>query len=268
MIPSSIPFLGIGTYKLEADQAYHIVLNALKFGYQHIDTASLYRNEQAIGKAIIDSGIERKHIFITTKVWKKDIKKGKENIIKSIRTSLESLKLEYIDLILLHVPVNKKIVESWKIMEDIYFGRIQELKNKVRFIGVSNYQIEDFEVIKKNCQIMPHANQIEISPYFYRENLINYCKSNGTIVIAHSSLTKGIKLNDQKLINIASELEITPAILLLSWILDKKIIAIPGTSNIEHLRENLKAINITLTADLVEELNNFSSRFVCFPKYA
>lgn len=262
---SDLPYLGLGTYRLKNNIAYNITLEALKNGYRHIDTAKLYNNENEIGRAIKDSNINRKEIFITTKVWIKDIEN--DNIIDAILTSLEKLQTDYIDMVLLHAPLDDKITTSWNTMENIYLGNVDILKNKVRFIGVSNYDINHLEKIINKCKIKPFVNQIEVSPYLNRNELINYCNSNNINIVAHSSLVKGEKFNDSKLIEMANKLNISPAILLLSWGVSQGLKVIPRTSNTEHLLENKKCINIKLSKEIINQLNQWNENYATHPKY-
>ena len=150
----SIPNIGFGTYQLRNVDAYNMVLAAIKKGYRHIDTAKLYGNELDIGRAIKDSKINRGEIFVTTKVWITEIIGGPEKIIKSIKNSLIKLNLDYIDLVLLHAPIPDKLITSWQTMEDIYFGNIPLLKDKIRNIGVSNYNIQHLELILMRCHLL------------------------------------------------------------------------------------------------------------------
>ncbi len=249
----TIPIIGFGTYCLKGEIGYNSTLFALKNGYTHIDTASLYDNELEIGKAIIDSNIKRENIWITTKINMKDIKKGKETMYNSILNSLAKLNTEYIDLVLLHGPVDKCLIESWTILEDIML----ELKNKIRFIGVSNYDVRHLNLILSNCKIKPYANQIEISPYLNRNSLIELCNKHKIIVVAHTSLTKTKKFNDSKLENISLKTNISKPLILLAWALEHNMIVLPRSSNPDHIKENLECLNVKLDSNIMNELNKF-----------
>ena len=262
-----IPFIGIGTFRLKGDVVYDITLSALKNGYNHIDTAKLYGNEREIGRAIKNSTIDRSKIFITTKIWIDDILKGNQRIIKSICNSLQKLDVDYIDLVLLHAPIQEKLIESWKTLENIYLGQILELKNKVRYIGVSNYNICHLNTILQQCSVKPYVNQIEISPYLSRKKLIKYCKNNDIKIVAHTSLTKGIKFNDEKLIKLSNKTKVSIPLLLLCWARSKNFVVLPRTSNLDHLVDNLKCLDIELSEKIIKKLDKFDEGFSTHPKY-
>lgn len=260
---ANIPYFGLGTYKLNKDTAYTIVKSAIKLGYRHFDTATVYRNEEAVGRAIKDSDVKRNEIFLCTKIWIDKIKDGEVGIMKSVNDSLKKLGMEYVDLVLLHAPVKDHIVDSWRILEKLY---TTELKDKVRFIGVSNYEICHLEQLKE-CKITPYVNQIEITPFLKREKLVKYCNENKIRIVAHSSLTQGIKLNDPVLIKIAEKYTVTVATLLIKWALTKGYTVLPRTSNIEHLEENLNTITKTIEKNALDELDNINETFIVMPKY-
>lgn len=265
-----IPEIGFGTYKL-LDDTYQMVLNSLKHGYRHVDTAFIYKNEEAVGKAIKDSGIKREDIFLTTKVWIKDIVKGRQGIINGVKRSLKRLDTDYIDLILLHAPIEDRLVESWQTMEDIKKGLINDLENKVRHIGVSNYKIRDLEVIMNPnmFRIKPYCNQIEVHPFLQRRELVRYCKNNSIKIVAHSSLLQGQKHDDEQLNLIASKYNCRVSELLLNWALDKDFVVIPRTSKNEHMEINFnrdKKINHDAFYEL-DLIYNKDREFTLFSKY-
>lgn len=261
----SIPKLGIGTYKIGKTDVYNIVKKALKMGYRHIDTASLYRNEVEIGKAINDSGVHRKDIFITTKIWIRDIRKGRNGIIKSINKSLKNLNTNYIDAVLLHIPLKEQIKESWLVLEDIYRGKVIELKGKIIFIGVSNYNINELKIIIEQCTIKPYINQIELSPFFQRRKLVQYCNKNNINIVAHTSLIRGMKFEYPIIKELSQKYKTTPAIIFLKWALMKGFSIIPGTKNPKHLIENMDVDNIKIETVDINKLDDIKETFYLFP---
>ena len=252
-----IPKIGFGTYKLQGETVISSVIHALNNGYRHIDTAHLYNNETEIGEAIKKCNIKRNELWITTKISIREILKGEEFIYNSILSSLKRLDTEYLDLILLHGPVNGKLTESWIILEEIILGNIPSLKNKVRYIGVSNYDIDHLNNILPICRIKPYANQFEISPYLNRVKLINFCKENKIIVVAHTSLIKGHKFNDIALENISNKIKISKPLILLAWALHHGITILPRSSNPQHIQENITCLNVKLSDNIMNDLNNF-----------
>ena len=254
-----IPQIGFGTYQLN-EKAYESCLNALKLGYRHFDTANLYKTEEALGKAIIDSGIDRKELFITTKISFNHLKKKK--IKTGLRRSFERLNLEYIDLVLLHLPIHCK--ENWTLLEEEFLG---DYKNKIRFIGVSNYSIANLESILEEAVVHPYVNQIEISPFFTRNKLIKYCNDKEIKVIAHSSLTKGKKLENEIICKIAAESNLSPAQVLLKWALEKKYPIIPRADNISFIKENIETLSKTLNKELIDVLDELNENFATHPRH-
>jgi diketogulonate reductase-like aldo/keto reductase len=151
-----MPRFGLGVYRAESgNETYQAVLDALKAGYRHIDTAALYDNEGDVGRAIRDSGIPRDSIFVTTKVWNSD--QGYEQTLAACRNSLNLLGMEYVDLYLIHSPVQGKRLDTWRAMEQLL------KEGKARSIGVSNYGIHHLKELFAACKVRPTVNQIELS---------------------------------------------------------------------------------------------------------
>lgn len=252
-----IPKIGFGTYRLRNEIAFTSTVYALKAGYKHIDTANLYKNESEIGKAIKESGIKRKDLWLTTKVQVKDIKKGRDAIYKSILNSLEQIDTEYLDLVLLHGPEENMIVDSWQFLEDVILNKVENLIGRVRFIGVSNYDVKYLEQILPVCRIKPYANQFEISPYLNRDKLVEFCKDNGIVPVAHTSLVKGERFNDEKLLRLAEKTKLSKSILLLAWALQRGLTVLPRSSKQEHIDENIRSLSVKLDLGIIDELDKF-----------
>ena len=257
----NIPKVGYGTYRLKGEVVYNSVRCALNSGYRHIDTAVLYKNHVEIGRAIHDTNVERSDLFITTKIRKQDMIDGK--IISSFEQSLTDLKMEYVDLLLLHNPIDDvdKLKKCWETLIDLYFS------GNVRYIGVSNFEIKHLMMLKQ-CRVQPMVNQIELSPFFTRNQLTKYCKDNNITIVAHTSLTKGVTLNDQTIIDIAAKYKTTVASIMLSWALQKDYIILPCSSNEQHIKENLIS-KIAIDPVDIEKLDNLNinkSFLKCFTK--
>lgn len=255
-----IPNIGFGTYKLDKNTTYQMVKQALQIGYRHIDTANLYQNEIQVGQAIKDSGVNRKEIFITTKISINHIKKGDNGIFLSIRESLLKLDVEYIDLILLHGPVKNKIISSWKMLERILLGEIMDIK--ILNIGVSNYNIDNLKIILDNCKIKPLVNQIEINLYLQRAELYNFCVEHDIQIISHTSLIRRLKFNCEKLESLSKKYNLSKSNILLLWLLNKNIKIIPSTTNYVHLIENFN-----IQYKILDNLEEFDENFSLFPQY-
>jgi diketogulonate reductase-like aldo/keto reductase len=252
-----IPYIGFGTYQLKKqDNIYNLVLNALLLGYRHIDTASIYKNESEIGKAIRDSSIPRNEIFVTTKVSMKDIRKNK--IQESITKSLHKLNIGYIDLILLHGYVNDT---SWNILEQIY-GETELIK----YIGISNYNIDQLNILLNDCLIKPYCLQTELTPFLQKTSIIELCKSENIKIVSHSTLTKGQKLNEPLLLTLGHTYNSTSAQILLKWAIQLDYIVLPRTSNLQHMAENIN-LNFNISDIDLALINTLESGFYTFPIY-
>jgi len=252
-----IPQLGFGTYRLN-DNTYESVKFALQNGYTHIDTAPLYKNEEQVGRAIKDSGIDRKNIFVTTKISRKELKSNK--IQESIEESFKKLGLDYIDLILLHEPIDYE--KNWDLLEK-YYSTIG--KNKVINIGVSNYNENHLhQIISKK---KPFCNQIEINPFLLRNNIVNFCNNNDIKIVAHSPLAKGEKMNDNQLMNVSINNKITPAQTMLLWNLQQNHVIIPRSKNNNHIIENIVTNKEILSQDDLNLINTFDCQYATHPKY-
>ncbi len=190
-----IPQLGLGVWQTRAGATCEAaVLAALEAGYRHIDTAAMYGNEESVGAAIRTSGIPRENIFVTTKLWNSD----HGNPERALDTSLRKLKLDYVDLYLIHYPVRERR-QSWRALEAL------RAKDKARSIGVSNFTIRHLTELLADTKIVPAVNQVELHPYLYQRDLIDFCAAKGIVIEAYSPLTKGSRLNDPKLIAVAKK---------------------------------------------------------------
>lgn len=237
----NIPRIGFGTYKLQGEVVYNSVIYALRYGYRLIDTANLYKNESDIGKALKHSNIKRSDIWITTKIQTKDLYSYK-TMFESVITSLSQLDIEYIDLVIVHGP-NENIQDiptTWNYLETIFL----ELKGKIRYIGVSNYDIKHLELLKTS-HIKPYLNQFEVNPYLYRNELIGYCKNNNIIPQAHSSFVFGERINDKKLLDLSEKIHMSPSNILLRWAMTKGLYVLPRSSNPSHIKNNIDCVNKT-----------------------
>ena len=265
-----IPNIGFGTYRL-GKNTKDSVRHAINIGYRHIDTAPLYKNEAIVGNAINKSGINRQNLFITTKISRKELETN--SIAESIENSLKNMGMDYLDLVLLHEPID--YIKNWVLLTD-YYNTIG--KNKVRFIGVSNFNEKQLKIIYNvnngnngnNGNTKPYCNQIELNPFLLRNPIVEYCNRSNIKIVAHSPLTKGEKLEDSRLKTLANEYNITPAQLMLKWNLQQNNIVIPRSKNNSHIEENLKIIDIIDTRILDEDMTfmeSFDCRYTTHPKY-
>jgi len=236
-----MPRLGLGVFQVkDGDQVKEAVLNALETGYRCIDTAAIYGNEKGVGEAIRASGIGRDELFITTKLWNDDIRQ--RNLQGAFDASLERLGLDYLDLYLIHWPVENRY-EAWDFLTDL-----QE-KKCVRAIGVSNFMISHLEELLAVSQTIPAINQVEYHPYLQSRPLHNYCLGKGIRLQAWSPLMQGKVLKDEVIQNIAAKYGKTPAQIVLRWELQMGVLVIPKSVHLERIRENCDVFDFDLSED-------------------
>jgi diketogulonate reductase-like aldo/keto reductase len=244
-----IPSIGLGTYQVRGQTVEKVISWALAAGYRHIDTATAYVNEKRIGTTLKESDIDRDDLFITTKLWNPD--HGYENALKAIETSLKKLGLDYVDLYLIHWPI-EGFTETWKAMEEILSS------GKARAIGVSNFLIKHLDELLSSAKVIPVLNQIECTPYLFNKPLIDYCERHSIAITASSPLTRGMKLNDSRLLQIANNYQKTPAQILIRWGLQHGFIELPKSKHKRRIEENLQVFDFTLTKEDLNELDSFS----------
>lgn len=245
--------MGLGVFQSPAGEVTQKAVQcALEEGYRHIDTAMIYRNEADVGKALAASGFPREEVFITTKLWNGD--QGRRHTLKACKASLDRLRLDYVDLYLMHWPVEGLRIESWNSMEKL----LEE--GRCRSIGVSNFMVRHLEELFRNSNIVPAVNQIEMSPYNYVQRLetIRLCQEKGIIVEAYSPLTKAIKLTDPRLLGIAGRYDKTAAQLLIRWSLQKNFVVLPKSVRRERILENADVFGFSISDADMEILDGFN----------
>jgi diketogulonate reductase-like aldo/keto reductase len=268
-----IPQLGLGVWQTRAGATCEAaVLAALEAGYRHIDTAAMYGNEESVGAAIRMSGIARENIYVTTKLWNSD----HGNPERALDTSLRKLKLDYVDLYLIHYPVRERN-QSWRALEAL------RAEGKARSIGVSNFTIRHLTELLAETKTIPAVNQVEFHPYLYQRDLLDFCAGEGIVIEAYSPLTKGTRLNDPKLIAVAKKyLQAGPqpatpwsrlpfvdrlsrrsetkstAQILIRWALQRGLAVIPKSANRRRIFENADVFDFEITAADMELLDRFN----------
>ena len=250
-----IPIVGIGTFKMRpGEETQNAISHALKVGYRHIDTATIYKNEADVGIVVKKSGINREEIFITTKLWNDN--HGYENTIKAFEKSLKIMGLSYVDLYLIHWPLKKLETETWKAMEKLYE------ENKCRAIGVSNYAIRHLKIILEQSNIIPMINQVEFNPYIYQKELFDFCQKRKIVLEAYSPLTKGKKLEDPRLNKIALNYSKSPAQVLIRWAIQRDVVVLPKSSKNERITENADVFNFIIEKRDMEEIDSYNQNLV------
>lgn len=245
---------GLGTWKLKQSFVIDPVKLALSEGYRLIDTATFYKNEKYIGKAINESEIPREELFITSKVWDSD--QGYKSTLKAFEKSLENLDIEYLDLYLIHWP-RKKRNETWEALEKLYS------EGKVKAIGVANFSIHHLKELLENYEVVPAVNQFELHPFNYSDekDLIEFCRKNNIAVEAYSPLTHGRKLNHPKLKEIAEKCNKSTAQVLIRWSLQHDFICIPKSGSEVHIPENANVFDFELSDDDMKAINTLKEDF-------
>ena len=251
-----MPGIGFGTWKIkDYNQVIDVVKNAIEVGYRHIDTASVYGNEEAIGIALKESCIPREDIFVTTKLW--NSVRGYNETICAFNESLKKLQLEYIDLYLIHWPsplefrdcYQEKNIETYQALEKLYS------QGKIKAIGVSNFLKHHIEELKNFVSIPIAVNQIEFHPYYYDQETIEYCKQNDIIIEAYSPLGRGEILKDNTIADIAKKYNKSPAQICIRYAIDNQIVPLPKTISKQRMIENLNVFDFK---EDIEKIRNLS----------
>lgn len=247
-----MPQLGLGVYKVLNEEVTDVVTHALNVGYRSIDTAQFYENEDGVGEAIRNSPIPREDLFITSKVWNSH--HGYDNTLRAFEESMEKLKLEYLDLYLIHwpTPMYDQYIETYKALEKLYHD------GRVKAIGVSNFHIEHLERVLNECDVTPVLNQVEYHPYLQQDELKKYCREHSILIEAWSPLARGNVLNDPAIVHLAKKHQKSPAQIVLRWHIQQDSIIIPKSVTPSRIRENFHIFDFELsTEDMkkIEKLN-------------
>ncbi|KAM1064154.1 hypothetical protein EV2_029005 [Malus domestica] len=268
-----MPVVGLGVWRMEGKEIRDLVINALNLGYRHFDCAADYKNEREVGEALAEAFstglVKREDLFITTKLWNSD----HGHVVEACKDSLKKLRLDYLDLYLVHLPVATKhtgvgttgsaldedgvleidttisLETTWHAMEELVSMGL------VRSIGISNYDI----FLTRDClaysKVKPAVNQIETHPYFQRESLVKFCQKHGICVTAHTPLGGAVAnsewfgsvscLNDPVLKNLAEKYKKTAAQVVLRRGIERNTVVIPKTSKLERLKENFQVLTLS-----------------------
>jgi 2,5-diketo-D-gluconate reductase A len=243
-----IPQLGFGVFQVPPEDTQEVVEEALQVGYRHIDTAAAYRNERGVGAAIASSGIPRDEIFVTTKLW--NSQQGYESTLGAFETSLQRLDLDHVDLYLIHwpVPTEGRAFDTWRAFE-----RIHE-EGRSRTIGVSNFRIEDLEMLEREAETQPTVNQIELHPHFPQAELRAWHREHRIATESWSPLAQGDLLVNETISSVAARHDRTPAQVILRWHLQLGCIVIPKSVTPKRIRENSELFDFELGDEDMTEI--------------
>ncbi len=250
-----IPCIGYGTYKMtDSEQTTNAILNAIECGYRHIDTAAFYQNERNVGQAVRECGLKREELFITSKLWRSD--RGYKNALNAFERTMSALKLDYLDLYLVHWPAPKKEntaweqenIETWQALTELY------QQGKVRAIGVSNFLPHHLNALL-NASIKPMVNQIQFHPAWAQFSTLEVCKQNGILVEGWSPLGRGMVLDHPTLLSLAQKYQKTPAQLCVRWCLERGVLPLPKTVSQNRMQENANVFDFTIDGEDMHKID-------------
>ena len=252
-----IPCVGYGTYQTPPEEAYAVTKTALELGYRHVDTAAFYQNEEGVGQAIRESGIPREEIFVTTKVWNDD--RGYDKTIASVRKSLATMGLDYIDLVLIHWPANyrqfgteaaKINADTWRALEDLCH------EGCVKAIGLSNFLAHHIEKLLETAEIKPQVDQIEFHPGWLQAGVVRYCQDNDILVQAWSPMGRSDALSNETIVSVAQKYGKSPTQLCIRWVMQHGVLPLPKSVTAERIRENMEVFDFEISEEDMKTLDN------------
>ncbi|MGG2091025.1 aldo/keto reductase [Priestia aryabhattai] len=250
-----MPGFGLGVFKVEeGPELVNAIKVAIKHGYRSIDTAAIYGNEEGVGQGIREglkeAGISRENVFITSKVWNADL--GYDATIAAYETSLKKLRLDYLDLYLIHWPVEGKYKEAWRALETLY------KEGKVKAIGVSNFQAHHLKNLMEDAEIKPVINQVEYHPRLTQKELQAFCEKHHIQLEAWSPLMQGELLDNEVLTEIANKHNKSVAQVILRWDVQNGIITIPKSTKEHRIVENASIFDFELTKEEMERIDELN----------
>jgi 2,5-diketo-D-gluconate reductase A len=253
-----IPILGFGVFQItDPAECERSVIEAIQTGYTHIDTAASYRNEEAVGRGIKQSGVEREELFITTKLWIQS--NGYEGTLKAFENSLKRLQLDYLDLYLIHQPFGD-VYGEWRAMEELY------QQGKVRAIGVSNFQPDRIMDLMSHNKITPAVNQIEVNPVQQQIEAQKFLQDNSVQVEAWAPFAEGKNhiFQNEILLTIAAKHKKSVAQVILRWVVQRGIIALAKTTRKERMIENIRVFDFEISAEDVAAIATLDTKTSSF----
>lgn len=249
-----MPLLGLGMYNATGEnEAETAIISAVQNGYRMIDTASVYKNEENVGRGIARCGVPRKDLFITAKIWNTAQRLG--DVQGAFERSLERLGLDYVDLYLIHWPVPGCYLSTWKELEEL------QASGRTLSIGVSNFEIRHLEELEKVSGIVPAVNQIECHPLCYPKQLIEYCQEKGIQVQAYAPLARGAYLDHDVMCVLGTKYGRTPAQIGLRWAVQKGISVIPKSVHPDRIASNGRIFDFSIEQEDMDILDTLNQDF-------
>ncbi len=241
-----IPKIGFGTFRIpDGKEVIDAVKTALTIGYRHIDTASAYNNEIGVGKAIKESGIPRKEIFLVSKIGNAD--QGYESTLKAFEASLNRLHVDYLDTYLVHWP-KPLSHDTWKAMEKLYKD------GKIKAIGISNFMIHHLEPLLDVCEIVPMLNQVELHPQFPQDDIREFCSKHNIAIEAWAPLMQGKIFEIELMKELSKKYNKNIAQIALRWYYQLDIISLPKSSNPERIKSNIEIFDFEISDEDMEKI--------------
>ena len=243
-----IPIVGLGVWQSPRGEPTRAAVRAaLRVGYRHVDTARIYANEKEVGEAVRASGVPRAEVFVTTKLWNDD--QGYDAALRAFDASLERLGLEYVDLYLIHWPVAGKRLDSWRALERFHADK------RARHIGVSYFMVPHLEELLAGAKVKPEVNQIEVHPFLQHRETRAACAKHGIVVEAYSPLTRGERLSDPRITEVAKRAGKSNAQVLLRWGIQHGMVVLPKSVHEKRIAENGAVFDFTLDAEAMRKLD-------------
>ncbi|MFH9613596.1 aldo/keto reductase [Streptomyces pratensis] len=244
-----IPQLGFGTFQIPPEDTRETTLAALETGYRHIDTAQMYGNEKEVGQAVLESGLDRADVFVTSKL--DNDAHAYEDALQAFERTMERVRLDYLDLFLIHWPLPDKgdFVKTWKALEEIYRS------GRVKAIGVSNFQPHHLRRLLEGSVVVPAVNQIEVHPYLTQDSVRSFGAEHGIATEAWSPIAQGKVLDDPTLVRIAERVGRTTAQVTLRWHLQRGDIVFPKSVTLRRIQQNFDLFDFELTEGDNGEIN-------------
>jgi diketogulonate reductase-like aldo/keto reductase len=254
---NAMPQFGYGVWRVSNEEAASAVGEAIKAGYRSIDTAAIYGNEEGVGQAIKSAPIAREELFITTKVW--NDRHGYDDTLRAFDESLARLKLDHVDLYLIHWPVagSEAYLDTWRALIKL------KQDGRAKSIGVSNFMVQHLQRLSDETGVTPSVNQIELHPRFQQTELREFHAANGIATESWSPLGQGTLIADETLAAIGRKYGKTPAQVILRWHLDNGLVVIPKSVTPSRMRENIDVFDFNLDAEdmrVIEALDDASGR--------